>query len=315
MSILISVGIWVDYCHRLKYTYCFFICFVYLFGMSGLVFAATDDKGTPPSIGNFALSDSQQPGPFLSFGQTLIGRSHLQLSFATFSPFHITGPFDNENAALTYGITDDTSLYFNYPIVTDSRSRLHAFHGSSSGLRNISLQLEQAIWSVENTQYQTQTTILGAISLPTQEIDTVKITRGYAAPSYFLGTTYTRTYVDWMGFVSPGVDLTSTSNHVRLGSQFLYQAGLGRNIVAVSHQSMLFVLLELDGQYTEKTQVLGFDNPNSGGNVIALTPSLMLATQSTMTQVGVGFPLVQNLYGNQKKMDYFIAAQFTWTVA
>ncbi len=126
--------------------------------------------------------------------------------------------------------------------------------------------------------------------------------------------TYNRTYVDWLGFVSPGVLLTTSSNNVRLGSQFLYQAGIGRNIFAVSGQSILFGLLEFDGQYTEKEQLLGRDNPNSGGNVISLIPSISFSTKNTMTQVGVGFPIIQALYGNQKKMNYFIEANFAWTI-
>ncbi len=33
-----------------------------------------ETENEPPSIGNFALPPSQQPGPFLSFGQSLIER-------------------------------------------------------------------------------------------------------------------------------------------------------------------------------------------------------------------------------------------------
>ena len=289
-----------------------YITIVFLFSFSALLFA---DEGEPPKIGNFALEGPQQPGPFLSFGQTLIGRNYVELSYATYSPYHnISPPFNNMNVALTYGITDETSLYLNFPIKADSATRNHAFHGLSSGLSDVTLQLEQSIYAAENTKYQDQATIVGSISLPTQEVTTIKTPQGYGSPSYFLGTTYSRTYVDWLGFVSPALLFTTTSGGVRLGSQFLYQAGIGRNILYVSGKSSLFGLLEVDGQFTQKNQLFGRDRPNSGGNVIALTPSVSLSAQRFVAQVGLGFPVVQKLYGTQTKVSYFLAANVVWTI-
>ena len=301
----------------------FLIKWIVLCSFSSAVFSATDehavlegDSVSPPTIGNFGLSSPQQPGPFLSFGQTLIGRNYLQLSLSTFSPYsNITGPFNNINASLTYGITDNTALYFNFPITADVATRNHSFHGISSGVRDITLQLEQAIYTTGNATYQDQATVVGSMTLPSQEVDLTKSSTGYGAPSYFVGATYNRTYVDWLGFISPGALLTTASHGTRFGSQFLYQAGLGRNILYVGHTSALFGLLELDGQYTEKNQLFGRALPNSGGNVVALTPSLSLATQTLMAQVGVGFPIAQHLFGNQQPLDYFIAANFIWTVS
>ncbi len=293
-------------------SFLFFLC---LISIPILLFAETNDNNAPPSEGNFALSSSQQPGAFLSFGQTLIGKNALQLAVASFSPYHINmGPFNNLNAMLTYGITDDMSLYANFPLSADSHVRGHAFHGLSSGLQDVSLQLEKAFYTTDNRHYQDQATLVGAVTLPMQDADMRYESKGYGTLSYFLGTTFTRTYVDWLGFFSPGMLLTQPKNNIRLGSQLLYQAGIGRTLLAIKDQSDLFVLVEIDGQYTYKNEVLGHSSPNSGGNVIALTPSLALISPHVMTQVGVGFPIVQQLYGMQKHMDFFIAAQLTWSI-
>lgn len=281
-------------------------------------FATTDDQAaetrdnenSPPKLGNFALPGPQQPGPLVSFGQTLIGRNHLQLYLNTFSPYHILPPFDNINASLIYGFTDNTSLYFNYPIEADVRVR--SFR--SSTLKDIDLQLEHAFYTAGNNHYQEQATIVGAITIPTQDTFSRLSTRSFGSPTYFIGTTYNRTYVDWLFFLSPGALLTTTSNQIRLGSQYLYQAGIGYNILAVPDNSTLYALVEFDGQYTDKTQVLKHNLSNSGGNIIALTPSLSFATERLIAQVGVGFPVVQNLFGKQKKADYFIMSQFILTI-
>ena len=295
-----------------------FILFVSCF--SQLLFASTDEQAavddtqvrSPPSNGNFALRGSQQPGPLLSFGQTIIGRNQLQLYLDTFSPYHVGGAFDSLNGSLTYGITDSTSLYINYPIKSNSETRVFR----SSSLSDVTLQLEHAFYTVGNTKYQDQATIVGSITLPIQNDTTSRSPRaqGFGSPTYFLGTTYNRTYLDWLGFVSPGVLFTTTSEHIRLGSQYLYQAGLEHTIIAISKQSILFGLLELDGQYTEKDLVRKYYLPNTGGNFVAMTPSLGFSTQRSIAQVGIGFPVVQNLNGNQTKIRYFIAANFSWTI-
>ncbi len=278
---------------------------------SSLAFAVGDDQlpdgiksdSFPPNVGNFALPTSQQPGPLLSFGQTLIGRNDLQLAINAFSPYSIGGAFDSTNVTMTYGITDRLALYFKYPI-------------SAPSLLDINLQLEQAIYTSSRSRYSDLATIVGAVTLPIKEATTTKqIPQGYGAPTYFLGTTFNRTYVDWMGFVSPGVQVTTSSNHVRLGSQVLYQAGIGRNIIAVSDQSILFGLLELDGQYTEKDHIFGRAEQNTGGNTVALAPSIWFSSKSLIVHAGVGFPVVQDLNGNQCKIDYFVVGEVIWTIS
>jgi len=282
------------------------------------VFATSDDiaaltgksAANPPSIGNFALPSPQQPGPLLSFGQTLIGRNQWQLDYSTFSPYHVVGPFRNMNASMTFGLTDDTSVYFNVPVAADYRARsVHA-----TALKDVTLQLEHAVYTYGNQRYQEQTTVVGAMTLPMEDVNLTKKITGYGSPSYFFGGTYNRTYVDWLFFASPGFWLTTTSDHLKIGSQWLYQAGLGHSICSVTDQSMLFGLLEMDGQYTYHDQVFGMFRLNTGGNVVAFTPSLSLAFRHLITQVGVGFPVIQDLNGNQTKTDYFIAANFIWTI-
>lgn len=295
-----------------------FFCGALILLLGQLSYAATDNQesindptNAPPNIGNFALSSPQQPGPLLSFGQTLIGRNHLQLYYTTFSPYDIVPPFKNMNTSLVYGFTDKTSLYFNYPLAADSSAR----SVRTTNLTDITLQLEHAVYVSGNHRYQDQATLVGAITIPTSEATTPKFPKGYGAPAFFLGTTYNRTYVDWMMFVSPGALITTSSNSIRIGSQYLYQAGLGHNIIAITEKSTLFALLEFDGQYTEKTEVLKHKYPDSGGNTIALTPSLAFATQQLIINVGVGFPVVQRLFGKQAKVTHFVAANIIYTIA
>ncbi len=277
--------------------------------LSNCLFAASDDvaeltgrsSAAPPSIGNFALPSSQQPGALISFGQTLVDKNQLQLYYSTFSPYHIVGPFRNMNASAAFGVSDVTALFFNYPVALD--------YGPTPlpGLapKEITLQLEHAFYASGNVKYQEQATVVGAALVPLDDT---------GAMEYFLGATYNRTYTDWMMFVSPGILVTTSSQHVQPGGQYLYQAGIGHNILSVTDKSMLFALLELDGTYSDKSKFFGRKIFNSGGNVVALTPSLSFSTRHLIAQVGVGFPIVQHLTADQVPLDYFIAATFNLTI-
>ncbi len=284
--------------------------------------ARTDDiaalehiSPTPPKEGNFALPAPQQPSPLLSFGQTLIGQNHLQLAVNTYNPYP-GGAFSGVDANLTYGITDDTALYFDYPLRVESSNRV--FQGNH--MHDVILQLEHAIYAAGSAHYQEQATLVGAMNVPLDSVSGRLSNHGhvidvnYAAPAYFLGATYNCTSIHWMGFLSPGLLLPTANSHVYPGVQYYYQAGIGRDLIAVADRSILFALLEFNGQYTEKDQVYQYKLQNTGGNVMTITPSLSLATKDFIVQAGVGFPLLQNLNGSQQKMDYLVAANFTWTI-
>ena len=276
--------------------------------------AAVNHTGAnaPPNTGNFALPSPQQPGPLISFGQTLIGRNHLQLETDSFGTFPGKGIFQNLNTAMTFGISDATSIYFNYPLQSNYSTRLLRL----TALQDATLQLEHAIYTAGTSTYQDQASIVGFVNLPLDENHpNRKFPTTYGAPAYFLGATYNRTTVDWLGFISPGIFLTTAKDRTQLGSQGLYQAGIGRNIWSETNRFILMGLLEFDGLYTTKDRILGHSLPNTGGNIIGLTPSLWFSTQHLIMQLGVGFPIIQNLNGKQTKTDYYVAASLSWTIA
>lgn len=286
----------------------------------GMTHATMDDLASvngegahaPPNIGNFALPAPQQPAPLISFGQTLIGRNHLQLEIDSFAPFPGKGGFQNLNTSMIFGVSDATAIYFNYPIQSSDTIRLTRV----TALQDATLQLEHAVYTAGTSSYQDQASLVGFVSLPLTTIDpTRQFPIGYGSPAYFLGATYNRTTIDWLFFVSDGAFLTTASDHIQLGSQGIYQAGIGRNIISETNRYILMGLLEFDGQYTTKDKVLGHRLVNTGGNTIGMTPSLWFSTRHLIMQLGVGFPIVQNLNGKQKKTDYYVAASLSWTIA
>lgn len=301
-----------------------FIRAALLLGCFKCAYAAIDDQAalsgndanSPPQEGNFALSAPQQPGPFLSFGQTLVDRNDVQIQYSDYTVVPQSSGGSNRNIAVTYGFSDTTDVYLNFPVESSYGVRVTR----SSGLGDVLFQLEHAFYTAGNRKYQDQATVVGAITLPLQDASSLAKRNnpgqlvGYGAPVYFVGATYNRTYVDWLAFASPGVLLTTVADHIQLGSQVFYQAGLGRVIKSVSNKYIFSGLLEFEGQYTAKDKFFGDSLANTGGDIIFLSPSLWLSTQHLILQVGVSFPVVQHLNGNQAKSDYALAAGVTWTI-
>jgi hypothetical protein len=254
-------------------------------------------KGPPPlPIGNFALPTSQQIAPLVSFGQLEIGADELQ--------YYLLGTFIWGNRtflstltpAILYGITDEVDLYLRLPF---SPGNYHDGH-HSAGIEDIILQVEYAYYTFNTCCYTNQATIVSSIFYPSGDPDQNPPT-GFGAPSFFIGGTFSHVSRWWYGFFSTGA-LFPTENHgTQFGDQYLYQFGYERIICAIRDRMIFAGMVEFDGTYSKKNRIHGMIDPDSGGNVILITPSFWFSTKRWILQGGLGFPVLQNLNGHQTK--------------
>jgi hypothetical protein len=258
--------------------------------------------------GNFILPSSQQPGPLIGFGQTIVDRNETQLVVYTNPFFGANTHFINVAPAIIYGLTDRLTLLLNMPIAASFKDGQHY----SSGLEDASFQLEYAFYANQTDDFNDQATVLSAATIPTGS-STDEPPTGFGSPSFFIGSTFDHTAVDWFAFAAPGAILTTSNNNTRFGDQFLYQAGLGRNIMDVGTQWIIAWMVEADGQYSQKDIRNGITDPNSGGNVVYITPSLWFSSKELIIQPGIGFPVVQHLFGEQNKNSYLLALYLSWS--
>lgn len=262
----------------------------------------------PPQIGNFALPLSQEPGPLVSFGQNVLAKNETQLFLFADDFVGVGKHFVDAMPGILYGLTDELSIFINAPIAASyKQGKQH-----SSGFEDAFVQLEDAFYTKKTTSFIDQATIVANITLPTGSSQKQPPT-GFGSPSFFLGTTYCRMYIDWFWFASPGAVLTTTHNNTKFGNQFLYQAGFGRNITNVNEWIFAW-MIEGDGQYSQRNRINGITDFNSGGNVVYVTPSLWVSSKKLIFQFGVGFPVTQNLYGNQKNNSYLLVTNVGWTL-
>lgn len=274
---------------------------------SGTLKGNKKDDEEPPRIGNFFLPTSQQPAGLFAFGGNVIDAGEVQL-------FVFADEFIGKNRIITdvipsilFGVTDEFSILFNFPCAPLLKDRCF----QSSGLEDFYVQLEYAFYNKKTKTYMNQATILGNVTVPTGSVKKLPPT-GYGSPSFFLGATFYHMRVDWFVFLGEGALLTTSDKGVKIGDQFLYQFGFGRNIP--SPKGWIYAwMVEIDGQYSKKNRYRHFLDNNSGGNFIYVTPSLWISSKEFFIQFGVSLPITQNLFGQQKKIDYALNLNVSWS--
>lgn len=261
----------------------------------------------PCNVGNFALPFSQQPGPLISFGENIIGRNQVQLLLLGDDFIGKDSHFVELIPGILYGITDDFSVFFNVPAAASFKTN----QSRSSGLEDLSLQFEYAVYTRISSCSSDQVTIVANASFPTGSSHKIPPT-GFGAVGYFIGATYNRTWTNWFCFTSYGAELPMSHHGTKFGNQFLYQFGFGRNI-ANAKGWMFAWLAEIDGTFSARNRIDGNTDPDSGGNVIYLTPSLWISSKDWIFQLGLGYAVQQNLFGNQNRNEYLFAFDFVRT--
>lgn len=261
-----------------------------------------EKKDEPPAIGNFALPVSQQPSPLVSFGENIIDQGTVQLFLFGDAFIGNHNYLSDLLPAILYGITDELSLFFNIPF--SPRNQLGT--SQSSGLEDIFVQLEYAFYNEQNRCFVDQATFVFNVTFPTGSAVKVPPT-GFGAPTFFVGATFNRMRAYWFIFTSYGALIPCSNHGTRFGNQLLYQLGFGRDLP--SRAGTIFAwMVEIDGAYSYRNQIEGAIDPNSGGNVVYVTPSIWLSSKKLLFQLGIGYPVVQNLFGNRLKQ--FISLDF-----
>ncbi len=257
--------------------------------------------------GNFALPISQQPTPLVSFGQKNVDAGQMQAYlFADY--FQGRKKTTQEIApSIIYGITSNLSVFINAPFAT----RLKDSPAHSKGIEDVLVEFEYAYFNKTTKTAVDQATIVAHMTFPTGSKNKNPPT-GFGAPSYFIGGTFNHMTTSWFAFTSHGGVFTQARHGTKFGNQFLYQCGYGYNIPSPK-EWLYAVMAEVDGTYSVKDKIQGIRDPNSGGNTIFLTPSFWASSQRIILQLGVGVPIVQHLFGNQRKNHYSLVLNIGYT--
>jgi hypothetical protein len=244
----------------------------------------------------------------VSFGQLVIGDDILQ--------YYLLGDFFwgrdifrmDLTPAILYGITDELAAYLRVPFTPANTQG----DQSSFGIEDIILQFEYAYYTYNTRCYTNLGTIVTAIYYPTGDAHKNPPT-GFGAPAFFIGGTFSHESIWRYFFFCPGA-LFPTENHgTKYGDQYLYEFGYEHIIYTIKDCMIFAWMVEFDGTYSKKDRIHFKINPDSGGNVILLTPSLWFSTKRWIFQGGISLPIIQKLNGHQQKIGGAFLFSIGWT--
>lgn len=257
-----------------------------------------------PKIGNFVLPSSQAPGPLIGFGQTVVDPGTFYLFCY---PFLVRGPktkIDTTILTASWTPVNHFAVTLNIPIAI--KSTIDGVH--TSGVGDITFDAEYLYHFTGTERSWTSCTLFGSMSFPTGVKDV-----SLGSPAYFLGGTASYMNAEWYAFVDAGATLTTCLHGTQYGNNILYQGGFGRNFDIPLKNWIFLWLVECDGVTSQSDTIKGMRDPNSGGTVLSITPSLWISNAFTIMQFGVTIPVVQHLRGTQDKISYILNWDFGLT--
>lgn len=263
---------------------------------------------SPLPIGNFALPRSQQPGAFYSFGSNIleVGQAQLHANPDIFK--ETRQRYIDYGVRLLYGTSESTSLLLTLPMSTETVQSV-----STSGFGNFGIQGEYQFYRKASLTDVKKASIIASFTPPTGNL-------GTQAYTYFIGGVYNQTWLHWLWYTSAGISQFIKHNGSQPAPRVYYELGAAKNLASESGKYIVTGFLEVNGQYDPKNPT---DHPvtrHSGGSVLSdgyllfFSPSLFLANQKWILQIGVSIPIDQHWLGTRDKVDYFAAAGIAYTI-
>lgn len=260
--------------------------------------------------GNFA--NERTPGTYFGFGQYIEDEGTVSLylfldqekgkhqSYIAFCPYAV------------YALTDSLAVYGSLPLIVSDSSD----GDTSRGIGDLLLNAEYSFWDRSTDYSDSYATIVTGVSIPsaTTIISTStaddgscickKDSLGYNVPTIFVGATISTLSEKWYAYADCGATIvTSSYNGVKTGNEVVYDFGFGYNLAGWNNR-VLTLLFDVDGSYTQKDKEDGCHDPDTGGHLIYMGPTLFYSHKSWVFAAGIEGVAYQRLNGDQNKNHF-----------
>ncbi len=207
-----------------------------------------------------------------------------------------------------YGITSDWAAGIDVPYAFKDQAS-----ESSNGLSDIQLFTKYRFWRQDSLGLQESAAVLFAVNRDNgDEKDNPPL--GNGATDVIAGLTYGYESLKWYRWSSarylrPGENKTG----FRKGGKWLIDfVGGWRPTLPEYKKSDTVWLLELNSEFTDKTELNSNSVANSGGSEWFISPGIFWTYKNFAIKSGIQIPVASNLKGNQKESDYRFKTTFEW---
>lgn len=206
---------------------------------------------------------------------------------------------------LGYGLTSKLALFGMLPLINIDRT-LGDVSTSHSGLGDAALFARFEVIRLDKPGQTLRIAPFGGLRFPTGREGKT----GDGSLDIFGGLIATLASTQWSLDSQLRYDLNREANgfergdSTRFESSFQYRLTPGKVIQDTA--AFFYGVLEFSASYYERNRVNGITDPDSGGFQLFLTPGLQYATRRWVADLGIKFPIVNDLNGTALETDYSI---------
>ncbi|MCF6319042.1 MAG: transporter [Proteobacteria bacterium] len=241
--------------------------------------------------------------PIFSPGPHVLYKKGVEINAGTKLNKRDNNQQSEQSLSMTYGVTGDWAVGIELPYVTTKSNQV-----SQSGLADVVVSSKYRFWRKDSLGEQSSAAFLTKVNLDSSNSSVASNTT-----DVLLGLTYGYESLKWYRWASVRYRINQRLNDLQRGNRlFVDLAGGVRPKINDYRKTDTVLLLELNGEFTNQTQVNGLDTNNSGGNQWFVSPGVMWTLRNFAIRTGVQIPVINNLNGNQKETDYRAFLEFEW---
>lgn len=201
---------------------------------------------------------------------------------------------------ILYGVTENLSLTLGIPYLIEKEEG----NKNSEGLGDINLRIKYQLFRKDTLGAQDKLSVIYGIKFPTGDEDE-KPSLGSGAIDHTFGLTIGHESTTLYGFATGRYVLRTESGGRDKGDKFIFDIAFGIRPWLRPYKSWDFVvLLESSYIYSEKDEINGVKQLNTGGEEILIGPTFLWSIRNLMFKGGVQFSVWQDLNGTQKETDF-----------
>jgi len=207
---------------------------------------------------------------------------------------------------LTYGLTGDWAAGMELPYVDKSGIN------DNSGFGDIKLFTKYRFWRRDSLGVQQSAAVLAKVKFDTNAGGLPPL--GSGSTDGIFGLAYGYESRKWYRWVSARYRINGeNSMGLQSGNKLFIDlvGGIRLNPTAYDEPDTVW-MLELNGEYTERSGLQGVSVSNSGGTEWFISPGIFWTLRNFAVKAGVQIPLASDLNGNQPDTDYRARLVLEW---
>lgn len=244
---------------------------------------------------------------------------------------HSLGSLTGTSLNFAYGVTNDLTLSVRLPhIYRNNVAEVHPdgpgfdveHLGDASGLGDLSVLGQWRF--INSSSLGLEVSAFAGVKAPTGKTNAksaegetfeAEFQPGSGSWDVLAGLAVTRRYQDWSFDISGLYTFASEgTQNTNLGDRFTYGAAVSYRAFGEkphghedgtvdTHGPAVDLVLELNGEWSEKQVIDGEVDRNSGGHVLYLAPGARYTNENFSAFTSVGFPIINDLTGFQAEPD------------